>query len=58
MSLLNLGALLIVYDKDPEIQEIPNFAERQRASSVEFSQWLVSNLIPMNSKKFEFKDFN
>ena len=38
VSLLNLGALLIVYDKDPEIEEIPNLAERQRASSVEFSQ--------------------
>ena len=36
VSLLNLGALLIVYDKDPEIDEIPNVAERQRASSGEF----------------------
>ena len=33
VSLLNLGGLLIVYDKDPEIDEIPNLAERQRASS-------------------------
>jgi len=38
VSLLNLGAFLIVYDKDPEIEEIPNFAERQRASSAKFSQ--------------------
>ena len=36
VSLLNLIAFLIVYDKDPEIDEIPNFAERQRASSGEF----------------------
>ena len=41
VSLLNLGALLIVYDKDPEIDEIPNLAERQRASSGEFSKILL-----------------
>ena len=41
VSLLNLGALLIVYDKDPEIDEIPNVAERQRESSGEFSSTLV-----------------
>ena len=36
VSLLNLIALLIAYDRDPEIDEIPNFAERQRVSSGEF----------------------
>ena len=36
VSLLNLIAFLIVYVKDPEIDEIPNFAERQRASSGDF----------------------
>ena len=38
VSLLNLVALLIVYDKDPEIDEIPNLAERQRG---EFSKILL-----------------
>ena len=36
VSLVNLGALLIVYDKDPEVSEIPNLAERQRVSLGEF----------------------
>ena len=36
VSLLNLIALLIAYDRDPEVDEIPNFAERQRASLGEF----------------------
>ena len=36
VSLFNLIALLIAYDRDPEVDEIPNFAERQRASLGEF----------------------
>ena len=52
VSLLNLIALLIVYEKDPEIEEIPNFAERQRAFSAEFSQsYALFNMTVLLSNK-------
>ena len=49
VSLLNLIALFFAYDRDPEIDEIPNFAERQRAF---FLHERLPNLSNIKNKSF------